>query len=94
MAIAKKLSDIVREKIDAGVLPLDSPVKLWAGLGSGKLCTLCEQAIHPGQPEYEPQYADGRRVILLHAGCHGLWEAERRRRGYLPESPRGAFGDG
>jgi hypothetical protein len=27
VAIAKKLADIVREKIDAGVLPLDSPVK-------------------------------------------------------------------
>ena len=79
----KSLADIVRDKIDAGVLPLDEPVKLWAGLGSGRACTACELLILQAQAEYEPQYDDGRAAVLFHAGCHGLWEAERRRRGHL-----------
>src|SRR5437763_1160336 len=32
---------MVRDKIDAGVLPLDAPVKLWLGTGSGQPCTVC-----------------------------------------------------
>jgi len=84
VAMSKSLAEIVRDKVDSGVLPLDAPVKLWAGLGSGQRCSVCEQPILAAQAEYEPQYDDGRAVIRFHAGCHGLWEAERRRRGYLP----------
>jgi hypothetical protein len=80
----KSLADMIRDKIDAGTLPLAEPVKLWAGMGSGRACTACEQLILPAQAEYEPQYEEGRPPIRLHAGCHGLLEAERRRRGYLP----------
>ena len=81
--MSKSLAEIVREKINAGALPLTDPVKLWAGIGSGKLCAVCELTILPSQTEYEPEYQD-RAPIRLHVGCHGLWEAERRRRGYLP----------
>jgi hypothetical protein len=83
--VPKSLGDMVRDKIDGGVLPLIGPVKLWAGNGSGKACAACQQIILPSQTEYEPQYDDGRPPILLHVGCHGMWEAERRRRGYLPD---------
>jgi len=82
--LPKSLANRVRDKLDGGTLPHDSPVKLWAGQGRGQLCTVCELAILPSQVEYEPQY-DGRPPIRLHTGCHGLWEAERRRRGYLPD---------
>jgi len=80
--VPKSLADLVRDKLDAGTLPHDSPVKLWASRGRNQLCAVGEQPILRAQVEYEPQY-DGRAPIRLHLGCHGLWEAERRRRGYL-----------
>jgi len=83
--VPKTLADLVRDKLDAGTLPHDAPVKLWAGQGKDQLCTVCEQGILTSQVEYEPQY-DERPPIRLHVGCHGLWKAERRRRGYLPNN--------
>ena len=80
----KSLAALVREKVDAGVLPLDTPMKIWICLGNGRLCAVCGRAIL--FTEYEPQYNDSRAAIRFHAGCHGLWEAERRRRGDLPKN--------
>ena len=82
-AVPKPLAEMVRDKVDGGVLPLEEPVKLWAGKGRDAPCTACDDPILRAQVEYEPQY-DGRSPIRLHRACHGLWEAERRRRGYLP----------
>jgi hypothetical protein len=80
--VPKLLADLVRKKVNAGVLPLDAPVKTWICLGSGRLCAACGKAIH--FTEYEPQYTGNRAAVRLHVGCHALWEAERRRRGSLP----------
>lgn len=85
--MSKSLADMVREKIGARLLPVADPVKLWAGLGSGRRCTACEQPILPAQTEYEPEYSDRHEPIRLHVGCHGLWEAERRHR-RPPRQPR------
>jgi len=76
--------DLVRDKLDSGLLPHDGATTLWAGIGSGRTCSLCEAPILITEMEYELEYDDGRRVILFHVSCHGLWEAERRRRGYAP----------
>jgi hypothetical protein len=81
--VDESLARIVRDKVDEGVLPVESPVTLWAGLGNGERCTACGQQILGSQVEFEPQY-DERPGIRLHLGCHRLWEEERRRRGYLP----------
>ena len=85
--MAKSLADLVREKVDAGVLPLEAPAKIWICLGSGRLCAACGQSIL--FTEYEPLYNDNRAAIRFHAGCLGLWEAERRRRSSLPS--KGSF---
>ncbi len=74
------LAGAMREKVDAGMLPLNDPVRLWLGGGSGNRCAVCDQTILKSQTEYEPQYDDGLPLVLMHAGCHSLWEAERRRR--------------
>ena len=85
------LAEMVRDKLATGTLPLEDPVKLWAGHGRGQPCAACEQPILEAQVEYEPQY-EGRQPIRLHAGCHGLWEAERHRRRYLlPIEPHTAM---
>jgi hypothetical protein len=81
-ARAKTLAEMVYDKLDAGTLPLDAPVKLWAGQGSGQPCMICEQPILASEPEYETEYDDddGRRAMRFHAGCHAVWEEERKRR--------------
>jgi len=80
----KSLAEIVRGKVELGVLPLETPPKLWVGIGCGETCTACEKPILPAQSEYEVEYGDGRPAIRLHIGCHGLWQAELRRRGHRP----------
>jgi hypothetical protein len=73
------IAAMIRKKLDAGTLPLNSPAKLWAGLGSGRLCVACEQPIQSSQAEYELEYDDDRAVPRFQAACHGLWEEERLR---------------
>jgi hypothetical protein len=75
------LADTIREKFAAGHLPREDHIKLWADCGGGRLCVACEQTILPTQTEHELEFADGRR-IQMHLGCAGLYEAERRRRGW------------
>ena len=72
-------SEMVREKLDAGMLPRADPPKLWMSAGSGKPCAACDRPILATQAEYEPHYDDGLTLVRLHKGCHGLWEAERHR---------------
>lgn len=71
------IAEMIRKKLDAGTLPLNSPTKLWAGQGSGRLCGACEQRIRTSQAEYELEYGDDRPVPRFHAACHALWEQER-----------------
>jgi len=86
--VSKSLADLVRDKLKAGTLPYDDPVKMWAGHGSGQPCAVCEEPVLLAQVEYEPQY-DTRPPIRFHTGCHRLWEAERHRGRYLPnDGPR------
>ena len=73
---------IIREKIDLGLLPEEEPLKLWAGIGSGSRCTACELPILSSQTEYELLYCDERAPILLHIGCHRIWESQRCRHRY------------
>jgi hypothetical protein len=78
--LSNALTKEVRDKLDAGVLPHDDPLKLWVGgIGSGKPCTACEKPILPSQTEYEIEYYDERPAIRLRVGCHTVWEAQRKR---------------
>ena len=36
-AVPKPLAELVRDKVDGGALPLEAPVKLWAGRGAGRV---------------------------------------------------------
>jgi hypothetical protein len=56
MTAPTSVAEMVRKKLDAGTLPLDAPVKLWARFGHGNPCSACEQPIHPSEPGYEPEY--------------------------------------
>jgi hypothetical protein len=69
----------IAAKVESGELPLDTPRRMWAGMGSGKPCNGCGEVIDPSQVEHEFEAADGR-TVRLHLGCASLLEAERRRR--------------
>jgi hypothetical protein len=84
------LADTIRSKLDAGVLPREDHIKLWAGFGSGWPCVGCGRTILPAQVEHELEFADGR-MMKMHIACAGLYEAERRRRGWS-RPPRGLRG--
>jgi hypothetical protein len=68
----------IRRKVESGALPVDMPAKTYAGFGTGGPCAGCEEPITKAQAEYELEMADGRK-FLMHLGCAGLLEAERRR---------------
>jgi len=73
----KSLAKMVRAKLNAGILPLDDPVRRWASFGTGKQCSVCEEPIPPSQTEYELRY-DDREPLQFHVVCHDLWDGERR----------------
>jgi hypothetical protein len=75
------IPDMICSKLDAGILPREDHVKLWAGFGSGEPCVICGQSIRSAQVEHELELADGR-MLQMHSGCSGLYDAERRRRGW------------
>ena len=84
VAVSKSLAGIVRDSIDGGILPTAAPFILWTGFGTSRPCSVCGQPILPAQAEYDLQYEE--RAIIrfrFHLDCYGVWEAERRRRGYL-----------
>ena len=75
------LADTIRAKLDAGRLPREEHIKLWAGYGQNRPCVACEQVILRSQVQHELEFSDGR-IVSMHIGCAGLYEAERRRRGW------------
>jgi hypothetical protein len=58
------------------------PLKVWAGRGSGRPCTYCQQPISVGEVEYEVAAQDGSpgsheeaSALRFHLGCHDAWRA-------------------
>jgi len=75
-----RLVDRIRAKVDAGQLPLEKPPKVLGGYGALLPCDVCETKILPAQVEYS--FTVNGQSFRFHVGCYGLWEAERRRRGW------------
>jgi len=83
MPLPREIAKLIRERVESGHLPMLTVGKMYAGFGNGSSCDGCDQPIHRPQVEYEFQADDNKRTIRFHIGCAGLWEAERRRKGYL-----------
>jgi hypothetical protein len=43
------LADEIRDKLDAGLLPLMLPERIWGGCGHGDTCSACDRVVHPAQ---------------------------------------------
>jgi len=64
----------VRALLEAGDLPREEPQTTWAGLGTGRECVACAEAIAASEVEYEVESAGT--VLRLHRLCHEIWRAE------------------
>lgn len=81
MPFPEHAAKMIRDKLDAGLLPKEVEARMFAGYGDGKLCDGCELAIARSQVEWEFTTPQGQSV-RFHLGCAALWEADRRRRGW------------
>jgi|RhiMetdeSRZDD1v2_1073273.scaffolds.fasta_scaffold203631_4 hypothetical protein len=68
----------VQQKIAAGVLPTDKPMKMWVGNGTGKSCDACDLVVTPADIEYETDLPSGR-TLRFHQPCLAVWHEERTR---------------
>jgi hypothetical protein len=66
----------VRQRIDAGRLPVTVPKKINAGYGTGSRCDACDQPITRSQVEYDIDEVPSGAPLHLHLGCHVLWQIE------------------
>jgi hypothetical protein len=77
-----RLRQRIVDKLQAGVLADRRPEKLGSGFGGGRACDACDDPVLPAQTEYTYGSPSGR-VLRLHVGCAGLWQAELLRRGLV-----------
>ena len=87
MKTLPSLADTIREKLDAGRLPREDQVKRWVGYGQNRPCVACEQVIISSEVQHELEFAAGR-IVSMHIRYAGLYEAERRQRGWSSQSTR------
>jgi hypothetical protein len=68
------LVDIVREKVERGLLPHENPGGAVRTVGSGQPCSACELQIVPAETQLAfelPSHG----AFRFHFGCWGLWLA-------------------
>jgi hypothetical protein len=70
------LGAIIQDKILAGTLPKDAPVKFFTGYGTGKVCDACDLPTRKTDIEYEVEMEDGR-TFVFHQPCLTSWHRER-----------------
>src|SRR5262249_867388 len=75
--VPNSLAELIRNKIEAGTLPRDTPVRLRAGKGTGSPCAACGEPIPSSGPQYEPEYHDARPALRFHGSCYSTWDVER-----------------
>ena len=73
------IQSIIQRKLQEGVLPRQRPREMFAALGHGAACTVCELPITPHEIEWS-FWARGVITHRFHVGCHGVWHAECGRR--------------
>jgi len=76
-----ELQALAVTRIRQKVLPRRYPKSLWAGLGSGERCSLCDRTIEKAEMEYEldEPVTGTNSIVRLHLQCHALWQLELAR---------------
>lgn len=65
----------IRERIEAGVLPVIVPDEVRAGYGAGASCVACDLLITSTQVEYEIEDTQAARSLRFHLSCYAVWQA-------------------
>jgi hypothetical protein len=89
--LGAELRPIARERIANGQLPCVVSTRMWGGLGTGKLCDLCDKEIRPDEAEIEvegPANRDEIRTLLFHVVCQSVWPLECARADRLKRHPK------
>ena len=89
------LRALIRQRIDAGELPLMLSKTISIGFGSGLACLGCRQPIEREHLEYHAFGVSYGTAVRLHWGCHVLWQLEcvertRLQGGASPQAYRGS----
>jgi len=79
------LKEMIRQAIDSGKLPARKPDRVLGGLGTGKLCAVCEGMLTLTQTEIEVEFDRGPTSprpdrYWTHPRCYAAWEFELRDR--------------
>lgn len=65
---------LAKRKIEAGALPRAASESVFAGKGSGLLCSLCERPISANDYEFEYANGDGK-APRFHLRCQDIWRS-------------------
>ena len=78
MSETRSARDVTRKKPQTKRLATGDVVTIWAGPGSGKLCSGCSRSIDFLQVECEVELRMELTVKTLrfHAECYGIWSGE------------------
>jgi hypothetical protein len=68
---------LIPDKLARGLLPTGTPLKTFAGLGTGRPCDGCGRSVAPTDVEYELDFADDR-TVRLHKECLAIWHQATR----------------
>ena len=63
---------------EMATLAYRQPERIWAGSGSGAMCSLCGSPIQAHEIEYEIALPSTERILRFHFLCHRRWEARGR----------------
>ena len=69
------LAEVIRTKIEMGLLPDKAPEKLIGEHGDGSTCSVCDAPIFDSEVQWRFVARD-KIQYRFHVGCHIRWEAE------------------
>ena len=84
-ASGMRLAQMVRSKLDGGVLPPHKPAKAIRTYGAGEPCSACDLPILPAQTKMELEVPD-HEPVRLHFACWSFWLTALIRRGLATDA--------
>jgi hypothetical protein len=75
--LERELRPIARQRIANGQLPSEELTGIRHSHATGRLCSLCDQPIEPGGPDYEIEHVGAAaQPLRFHRVCHYAWQLE------------------
>jgi hypothetical protein len=78
MPAGSQLRDVVRQRIENGRLPVNTPRRVNAGRGWGQLCAACDRQITSSDALYDFEDIRSGKRLRFHSDCYNLWRESIR----------------